>query len=32
MQKKMIEVQTNDGTIILVANNNDVLQSFIKSK
>ena len=30
--KKMIEVQTNDGTIILVANNNDVLQSFIKSK
>jgi len=30
--KKMIEVKTNDGTIILVANNNDVLQSFIKSK
>ena len=30
--KKMIEVKTNDGIIILVANNNDVLQSFIKSK
>ena len=30
--KKMIEVKTNDGTIILVANNNDVLQSFIKTK
>jgi hypothetical protein len=30
--KKMIEVKTNDETIILVANNNDVLQSFIKSK
>tara|TARA_B100000780_G_scaffold236550_1_gene177379 strand:+ start:27 stop:3329 length:3303 start_codon:yes stop_codon:yes gene_type:complete len=30
--KKMVEIKTKEGIIILVANNNDILQSFIKTK